>query len=403
MAVRTTALTTPTASATGTLLRDVADTIRHLWPGNAIQALTSSGMAIPGEDVVREKGLIGKRRVETPKYEAFTYTPQAIAFTQATYSSATQFTVTSADGLTLKMVLYNTRTGGTARVEAISGTTITVTSIGDTSFGIATAAPFDTFIALGPAYAENSSSPYILMKDPDNMYNLTQIFRFACAVSRTASKNPHFGGNRWKLTKEENVAEGMRKVELAMILNQKPSSTNETTTGGTLGDSFRTFDGLVQWAGATPNAGGNMTMDWWMTDLAEGFDTSVGTRNKMVGLCGTHTYAKMLKWIMDKGEVALPGNGSYEKYGVETKKFVTAKGTVEVMVHDAFDQTDLKKQMLIICPELIDYVVFQDDDFHPKLGIQNNDVDGKEDEIIGEVSICPRDAGKSITLISNIW
>jgi len=398
MAVRTTALTTPSQSTTGTLKRSVADTIRHLFPENPTMALVNSGVIKMGQnELPRKRGLIGKRRVETPKYEAFTYTPQAVTFTCSSKSSNTEFDVSSADGLTLKMCLLNTDNMTVCRISAISSTTITVVSVGSTSFSLSAN---DTLLALGPAYAENSNSPYILMKDPDNMYNYTQIFRFTCAMSRTAKGNPHYGGQRWALIKEENSVEGMRKVENTLLFSERGSS--ETTTDSTLGDSFRTMRGLWNWAQSTHNANGQMTHENYISDLPDDMhETMGGSRTKLVQFCGSKIYGLMLRWAQDKLIVQQNDSGEYKKLGVEATKFLTSKGYIEVIKHDAFDRGELSKSAMIFAPELVDYVYLRGDDFKIKSSIQNNDVDGQQDEIIGEASICPRDAGYSIMKVTN--
>lgn len=82
---------------------------------------------------------------------------------------------------------------------------------------------------------------------------------------------------------------------------------------------------------------------------------------------------------------------------------MTAKGDIEVITHDAFDRGSLNKCALIFSPDDLEYVHLRDDDFKAKNGIQNNDVDGEEDEIIGEWGINPTDGGKKITRVTEWW
>lgn len=397
MAVRTSALTTPTQSTTGTLKRTVSDTIRHLFPGAPIMGLVSSGMATMKE-AKREKGLIGKLRVETPKFENFTYIPQAIEFTVSARTSDTDFSVSSADGLRPKMTLVNTKNMSVCRLSTVNTSTgaLTCVETGGTSWSVAVN---DKLLAMGPAYGENSNSPYILMKDPDNNYNFTQIFRFAVAISRTAKGNPHYGGMRWRHVKEENVVEGLRKVENSMLFSDRASGSNETTSDGTLGDSYRTMRGLWKWAQKEFPVGGALTHDEYVQELPNIMHESVGPGMRLVQFNGYKVLGRMQAWANDKNQVMQPDK-ALKVFGVEAFNFYTAKGTIKVILHDAFDRGEMANCALVFAPELVDYVHLRDDDFKAKPSIQNNDVDGQEDEILGEVSIMPRDAGYSMTKIT---
>ena len=73
-----------------------------------------------------------------------------------------------------------------------------------------------------------------------------------------------------------------------------------------------------------------------------------------------------------------------------------------------FDRGDLYKNALLFNPDDVEYCYKNkgpgdkaDRDFHPKLGIQNADVDGVVDEILGEISVGVLDGGEKITTITN--
>ena len=396
----TSAVTTPTQSTTGTLKRSVSDTIRHLWPGNRMFSLISSGIMPKMENVIAEKGLIRKRRVMTPKYECFTYTPLAIEFTVSSKTSATVYVLSDATGLHLKNCLVNTRNRTVCRIQVISSNTITIVSIGDTTFD---AAANDKLLALSSAYEENSDSPYILTKDYDNLYNFTQITREAIAISRSASGNPHYGGDYWNGLKKKHVVEVLRKAELSAFFSERASGTNETTADASLG-AFRSTRGFVTWNTNEKDCGGAMTADRWITELSDWFDETVGVNNNLVAFCGTTFHGQMLQWVQDK-MLVMHKDESLKKFGVNCSRFMTAKQPqgVRVIVHDAFDRGDLAKQMFFMDPELCEYVHLRDDDFKNKNGIQNNDVDGVKDEILGEWGVNPIDGGQHMLLLTNLY
>jgi hypothetical protein len=399
----TSPLTSPAISTTGTRERTVSDKIRNLFPGNPFMVLIESGLP-KMEGASQKRGLIKKRKVTSTKPEMFTYTPLAVEFVVSAWTSITNFTLSSAVGLTPKMLLLNTVNKTVCRIGSVNTTTgvVIATSIGTTAF---TAAVTDKILVLGSAYEENSSSPYLMMKDEDNLYNLTQIFRFPAAISNTAGGNPHYGGSYWGRAKERVIVEGLRKVSHNMIFGERATS-GETTADAILNDSVRTMRGLWNWAGATYDAGGNMTFEKYLKNMPLAMNDTVGMDTKLVQLCGMQVWADMLQWVNDKLAIVEPGD--YKYFGAQSKKFLTARGAIDVIVLDVFDRGDLYKNAIVFSPDDVEYLYKnkgpgdkQDRDLHPKLGIQNNDVDGVEDEILGELSLGVTDGGSKITTVTN--
>lgn len=396
--VYTAAQTTPAVSTTGTLKRTVSDKIRHLFPGSSsLLALVSQGTP-DGMKIKREKGLIGKKPTETPKFESFTYSPLAINFTVSVANSPTSYDLSSASGLRLKYTLVNTTNATVCRVGAISTNTITVTSVGSTTFS---AVAGDVLLCMAPAYEESSTSPYILQKDEDNLYNYVQIVRFPVAVSASAKGNPNYGGDFWGRIKERNVIEGNRKVENTLIFSER-SATGETgTQDGTLSDYFRTTRGLWNWAQGSLDAGGAMTPEMFTKDLVvEGMHESVDSNSKLVMFCGKEIFGRMQGWV-NEDRMVMNQAAELEKFGLKAYTFVTSGPDVRVIVHDAFDRGANAKKALIFNPEDVFYCFKQGRDLAPNLGIQANDADYYEDEILGEIGIGVLDGGYGITKVTN--
>ena len=404
--VSTSALTTTAPSATGIEERTVSDTIRHLFPGFPTMSLVQSGAA--GSDIKQGQKLIAKRAVNGTKYECFNYSPLAVLFTVGTYTSGTSFTVSSTDGLCLKMCLVDTTNHTVCRIGLINSTTLTVTSVGGTTFSSAAGR---TLLAMAPVYAENSSSPYIMMKSEDNLYNILEINRFPSAISASNAGNPFFGKDYWARVRKQVVMEGFRKVENSALFSERPSSTNLTTTDGTIADTFRTTRGLWNWAvggGANYDAGGNMTHEKFIKNLVLKMNDTVGSESKLVMYCSRNAFADMCVWVNDK--LMVMESGTLKTFGVKSKVFLTSGPEIEVIVHDAFNKGDNIYSAIIFDTERVEYNYknqrlehgkMTGGDFHPLLGIQANDVDGVEDDFIGEWGIGCDDGGSTMTIISN--
>jgi hypothetical protein len=386
--------TTQTMSVTGTRERDVSDTIRHLFPGANFMPLISSGKVPTPEGVTQEKNLFGKRRVHSSKFEAFVQSPLTIEYTAVSLSS-TDLTLAATAGLVAKYSLINTANGTTCWIDSVDDTTgLTVTSYGTTAFSVAAD---DILLVLSPHYEQKSGSPNILFNDPTNLLNYTFIFRFPVGISDTELQSQHYGGDRYMHIKRNNGAEAMRRCSNNLLFDNKPSS-GETTTMGTA-VSVSSCDGLYQWAQTETDFGGSMSFESFTQDMPLDWHESVGDSDPHLMWCGYKVWSVILGWQND-GTIQLK-SGSYNQFGVQSMRMISARGWIEIMVLDAFNRGSFDSQALIVNPEKVDYVFLRNRDMQLKPNIQSRSVDGREDEIYGEISICPNDAGYSIHKLTN--
>jgi hypothetical protein len=240
------------------------------------------------------------------------------------------------------------------------------------------------------------------MNSESNLYNILQINRFPSAISASNKDNPFYGKDYWKRVRQQVVMEGFRKVENAAMWSERASSTNLTSTDGTLADTFRTTRGLWNWAvagGTNFNANGSMTHEKFVGDLPQAMNDTVGSQDKIIMYCGRAQYADMVMWCNEK--LMTMESGTLAKYGVKTKVFVTSGPEIEAIVHDSFNRGALNSVALCFNPDMVKYVFKKGRDFAPKLGIQANDVDGVEDDFIGEWGLGVDDGGNSMTYITN--
>lgn len=393
----TSAFANQTVTTTGTLKRTVSDKIRTLFPGSAnVLAMVAPGSLGKSKALLKSEGLIGKKSTQNHKFESFTYTPLTITFTVSSVSGS-DYTVSSATGLRPKYTLVNTANNTVARISAISSNTLTLTSFGATSFS---ASADDVLLALAPAYEENSSSPYILQKDEDNLYNYVQIVRFPVAISASSKGNPHYGGDFFSRIKLRNGAEALRKVDNTLIWSERASS-GDTTTDSTLADVFRTTRGLWNWAQGSKTLGGALTHDYFMDDLVNvDMQDVVNDNTPLVMLTGRRVNGLMQSWIQQDLEVNQSKDEILARYGVKASVFTTSGPDIKVVKHDSFDRGSNVGKALIFNPEDCFYCYKMGRDLMPHNGIQSNSTDGYEDEIIGEIGIGVLDGGETITKLT---
>lgn len=396
--VITSAYTTPAISTTGTLeRRTVSDKIRNLFPGAAtLFALVATGKVNKGE-VLKSPGLIGKRGVSTRKYEWFTYTPLAIVFTVASVDG-TNYTMSSVDGMVTKRTVMNTTNMHVGRVSSINTSTKVITVTAVTAAFTVTAG--DTFLLMAPAYPQNSSSPSIVQKDDDNAYNVTQIARYPVAIAASAKGNPHYGGDFWKRINEKNMIEGNRLTEHSMLFSERPTS-GDTTSDSTIGDTFGTFRGAWNWAANEFPCGGAMTPEKFRKELPAAMSDTINPGQRVVFLTSRVIRSEIIEWANDK-LVYIDGKSKLPEYGIgDVVKVATSGPSIEIVAHNAFDQTGMTNKGLIFVPDDMLYIFANGRDLQLKKGIQNNDVDGYMDEIIGEIGLAELSAGANVTKVTD--
>ena len=143
-----------------------------------------------------------------------------------------------------------------------------------------------------------------------------------------------------------------------------------------------------------------MTPQKFRQDLPLSMSDTINPSERVLFLTSRTVRGEMLEWVNDK-QIYIDGKSDLEKFGIDVKKFVTNGPTIEVMVHDAFDQPGLTNKGLIFVPDECLYIFKNGRDLAPKQGIQNNDVDGYEDEIIGEIGFAELTGGLKICKVEN--
>lgn len=386
-------------SATGTQKRSVHDKIRNLFPGaSQLLALVASGEVKKGE-LTKGAGLLSKTSSDHRRYEWFVYTPPAIIYTVASVDSANITITSSVAGLTLKRTLYNSANGDCGRISSINTSTnvITVTGINDASFTVTAG---DKLLVAAPAYEEGSKDPYRSMKDDDNQYNVMQIVRFPVAISASAKGSPHYGGDFFSRLKQKDMIQGNRLVEHSFLFGERAyTTTTDLTADSTLGDSFGSMRGFWNWAQKSYSCGGAMTPEKWIRDLPLAMSDTINPNQKVVFLTGRRVFGDMQMWGYDK--YLHMDDGEYDKFGVKTYKFMTAGPEIEVMVHNVFDQSGFEGKGLLMCPDDAVYVYKTGRDMQPRNGIQDNSLDGYEDEIYGELTCAELTGGLHCCQVSD--
>jgi hypothetical protein len=385
--------------------REVGDEIRYLGVGNAVlTSLVENSIYDSMGKRKTSKGLISKRGVKNVRYEMYTRSnrPYKVTVASGTEVESAGVTLSDANGIQPTMTLYNPATDTRCRVESVASSVVTGTSIGGT-FSCSTG---DTLVVMAPAQPEGSTASMVVNGSDDNNFNILQFSRWSVSISWVLEAIKQLaGGAKLKREKMYLLWEALADAERCWILGDYTAdyATKNTTTGTVTGytGEFPTTRGLMKLAGVSASAGGAGSLSWLRKTLPTVMSEQTNDNDTFIALCGNEYYGRIVDEMADKHQV--DNNGDLKEFGIKSNKIVTAGPTIELVKHHVFNVAGLKNKMLIINPKNIGYVHLDGHDMKPNNGIQTNATHGTQDEVYAYHGIETLDAGKTITLVSNLY
>jgi hypothetical protein len=402
------AQTTPAFSSTQQNKRDILDYIKLNLARN-LKLMCLLQEAMPSKDTISMKnGMIKQSEVSQVRFECFNYTDKAKTFVTTSFSGTTLVIDSTAELKAYDSLYYfDTATGktNTARIDSITNTTtLEITSVGDAAFSPSA----DTVLAIGPTmYPQNSVNPTILSKDFDNVYNTLQIVREPVGISNTMMASEFYATKDYfKLLKLINLVSFYEKMERGFLFGNRASGAVNTTSGGAvLTSSFSTSRGLFNWAANSYDMKGSMSRYKLNTELPRVLDV-VGEGDPMIALGGFDVQGIINEMVADKVQYNIDfkdAKTTLREFGVNTTIIRTQTFAMELVNHQAFNEGELSKTMLIFNPNNVSFVHLPGRGVTPHIGIQENDRDGKIDEVMAEFGCRPDDGGQSICVVRNCW
>jgi len=303
-------------------MRSFAATLLRLFPNGSAPMLALSSQS-------------GKSTAKASTHGYFSKTMTFIKTTSTAGDTNVQTTLTigSNVGMTVNMVLHNTRTRENFLVTAIPAgtTTITVTR----AYGRVTAAALnaaDSLIQVGTSYAEGSMRPAARQLATTYVPNYTQIFRNAWGLTGTAIASLSEQGY-------SNIAESRKDcslfhsadIETAIIWGQpKMDTSGAQPVHATQG----IIDALEQYAPANTNTAGATTTYAQLVTLMEPafrYSTDMSSSKQRV-LFGDN---QAIKVINDIGRLSCQVQimQSETSFGMNFTKFRFHKGEIVIIDH----------------------------------------------------------------------
>jgi len=399
--------TVPAFSSTQQNKRDVLPWIALNYAQNLKLIALLEDINVGKGDASVSKGRIKKAEVSQQRFECFNFTDWSKTVTVASFSGTTLVVNSTAQLKIYDTLYYFNPTSGktlTARIDSITDTTTCeITSFGATAF-----APVqgDILGISATAYPENSSNPSMISKDFDNVYNCTQIVREPVAISNTLLKSEFYATQDYfKLLKMINLVRFYEKIERGWLFGNRASSGNTTSGGAALTASFSSSQGLLNWAANSYDMGGSMSSFKLKTEISRMMSVS-SEGDPIIALAGYDICGRIDDMVSDKTVYNInvgDAKTRLREFGVNTKMIRTQTFAFELVNHKAFNEGELAHCMLLFNPNNVEFVHLPDRDIHPNVSIQENDRDGKIDEVLAEFGCRVNDGGQSAGLVQNCW
>ena len=301
--------------------KSFAGTILRLFPNGSapLFALTSQA---------------GKSKAKASTHGYFSKT---LTFVKTTASAAdaagvTNLSVASSAGMTVSMVLMNTRTRENYRVTAIPDAThVTVTR----AFGRVVAAANiigDNLICVGTAFMEGSDRPVARQLSTVYIPNYTQIFRNAWGLTDTARASLAEMGY-------SNIAESRKDCSMFHSIDAESAILFGQPKMDTLGSqplhaTQGIIDAIYQYAPSNVNAAGPTTNYDQLVALVEEawtYSTDASNPKMRAGFCDSTGMKVMHQIARLSGEVEIMQ--SETSFGMQFTKFKFYKGEINLIEH----------------------------------------------------------------------
>ena len=298
---------------------------------------------------------------------------------------ATSLVVDNGTSFTAGHVILNTRTKERMLVTAVSTNTLTVTRGWGSSDGLASgidAAAIldgDTIALLGTAFQENTDTPSAINFASEEFYNYTQIFKEATGASLTDLATKYYG--------HINKMEFKRKMLLDLFLRRRAAAyyrgVRSLVTTGTY--PIRTTAGLEQWITTNVHelTGGMSYNDF--LDFTEDV-MSYGGNEKII-VCNPAMMTLIQKEVVDGANVSVDVAPMATEYGIKIKRLSTIHGDFDFMQDRSLSYLYPSTMAVGFALELdlVEEMILRPDVW--KENVQDNGVDGRIDEIIGEAGL----------------
>lgn len=364
----------------------------------------------------------GKRTVSDPEYawwaEANTLVRLTVSGTFA--AGDTTITVSSADpGASTMDIPYGTAThlkpGDLLLVEKTDQATFdneilqVDTVLSDTQFTAIRGAAGSSagsigngaFLTLiGSSYAEGTSAPRAVSKNPVKFFNYIQIFKDSYEITGTADNTTARTGSAWSNDKKRKLFKHSADIEWSFMFGRRYEGTGDN------GKPMRFLGGIREQIPSTRTTifTPPVTANAFMDAVAPAFDFDLGGGDTRMGFMGNYARMEMGKAIQNATAVRIELGNIIKVYGMAFQEMVTPLGRLLVKSHPLLSRhSRYNKSCFIVDFSSVKYVTMKGrPDGKTFDDVQNKDEDVRRGYIQSDCSVMVDGGGLSCGYLGNI-
>lgn len=347
--------------------------------------LTLLGMKRSAKAAGRSGFVTGKKTKNcgNPKFEWFNKdsgTPLTSAAAGA-LAAATTLNVATGDGVmfTKNDLIYNRNTNEIMLVTDITADALTVVrGIGTSTEGTSGEAitADDVIVLVSSAFPEGSVAPEAMQFKPHEFYNFTQIFKKTIENSKTNEATEYYGNiNKMSMQRKDSFDAYLLQKSRAYFLGQRAirmdaSGKPQRMTGGL--DYFIKTNVMVKKAFGYP-----LFMDFAERAYGYGGD-------EKIFICNPAMATLVQKEVLSN-KISMEVSPKTKEFGINIKRLQTVSGAMDILVDHTMSQIYRFPTGFALETDLIEEMVLRPDTW--EANIQDKDVDGLKDQLIGEAGL----------------
>ena len=215
----------------------------------------------------------------------------------------------------------------------------------------------DTFLTvIGSSYAEGTSAPRAVAKNPVKFLNYIQIFKDSYEITGTADNTTARTGSAWSNDKKRKMFKHSADIEWALMFGRKNESTGEN------GKPIRFMGGLREQipASNTTVFSSATTAATFLNALQPAFDYDLGGGDTRMGFAGNLARVEMGKVIQGTTGIRMELGTVIKIYGQAFQEFVTPLGRLLLKSHPLLSRHPrYNKSMFVLDFSSVKYVTMK--------------------------------------------
>lgn len=225
---------------------------------------------------------------------------------------------------------------------------------------------------LSSAYAEGTSAPRAVTRNPVKFFNYTQIFKDSYELTQTADKTEARTGPAWSNDKKRKAYDHARSIEMALFWGRKAEVTGDNGKPKRFTGGLREFIPSTNTTIFTPP----VTVSTFLDALTPCFDFDTEAGNTRIGFAGNQAITELNKVLQSATNVRVNYDRKITLYGLDLVEFVLPRGRVLMYSHPLLSLHGLyKKSMFVLDFSNIKYMHLRGRDMNNFDDVQNKDED----------------------------